>query len=236
MRSHLLLCTVILLTASATALAQQPVEDQFQSEIDRAQAALDGIAAKIGKQLDEAFESELRAVRKQGNLAADERQALIAAVSDEQTTFAKAGTIPFSPRMRPATLNYLQQLNAAEAKLAKAYDRAIAAATRDKNDANAAQLAARKKEACRRVVGVWACDGVNFKRHWTWTLSSDGSTNAAVATWNLTKDTFAITVKAADAPKEGFIDKITMKPDARSFTAKNQFGGAYVGHQVETAK
>jgi hypothetical protein len=234
MQIHLAtVCTVVAIFTTACLSqrlrADTAPSDKNQKEIDSAQAELDATVEKIDKRLLSALDREINSARKASALKANERQALVESLTDEKDAFEETRCLPFSMSTRAMTLSYLQDLRRAERKLAKAYDKSIDTAMRAKDDSAAKQLVSQKLKACRHVVGRWTCEGVNFKSRWNLTFYSDGSTNFSTATWDLTESSITLVNKAATAPPGGYIDKIQMKPDGRSFAAKNQAGGVYKG-------
>jgi hypothetical protein len=224
-------CSVMLAMCAIASGADLP--EKLQKDIDKALSDCEGSYKSAEKKLLKAFDTELELIRKHPRLKADAKQEAIEALWAERESFEKNGVIPFSPRMRAAALAHLKTTREAVRPVAAAYDKAIEHLTKAKDDAAAAAVAADKKKVLKpKVVGVWACTGVNFKAAFTWVLYADGSVGSNKSTWALDKDKLVITNRSPEAPPGGWVDVCVVDSNGQTFVARNK-GAVYKGRRVD---
>lgn len=155
-------------------------------------------------------------------LKAEERQAVIQQLAAEKDAFERDGTIPFSPRMRAASIDYLRDVRAAGRPAELAYDKAIDFFTKGKDDASAAGLVAEKQKALApAMVGLWHVEVTNKKQtqQWKVPLRADG-TAGGKNTWSLLTDRLVIVNREApNAPPGGWVEFCEITADGQNYTA-----------------
>jgi len=120
--------------------------EQLQKELDKAKTDYADAYKIADKKLVDAIDAEIDLIRQKPGLKAADRVALIQSRTTEKETFAKHGTIPFSPTMRDASKKYIGSLQTAEKSMAAAYDKVIEHCIKAKNDADAAPYVPEKKK------------------------------------------------------------------------------------------
>lgn len=193
------------------------------------------------KALDEkylfAFDKQIEIVRKTPRLKPTEKQAFIAIIEAEKTTFLKHGSLSFSAPMRETTASHLTQLERVRITAMKPYDKAIEhAQTKMKDDVAAAELVAEKAKILEsKVIGIWDCVGVNFSLTMKLTLRADftGQPAKPHRVWGMSKQGFIMRFPAANAPGGQFIETCVLDDNGKAFVSTNQAGGSYRGTRVD---
>ncbi len=197
--------------------------DPFRDLIKKARAEYDAALKGADDRVLAAFDRELAALAAAGKLTDEERRKAIAAMKNEKLAFQKHGTLPWSPPMRAAAIEYLPQINAAAIPLGQAYDQALAAQRQAGGDSATRALAAEKKQVLTpKVVGIWNCTGLRRHARFSYTLYANGHINTPDSkdTWKLTQNELQITLHRSDSRSGLWMDTCTIAPHGEDFTAK----------------
>jgi hypothetical protein len=209
----------------------------LQAELDKATRKYEQECAENNKKLLGAIDRAIERVRKAKALRGESQRQLLQVLTRERDAFQKDGTIPFSHAldqipMRSASREYMRAWRIEQARLMKAYEKGIAHFLRAKDDKAAEQHRAQMDKALApKVVAVWSCHGVNFRRDFTWTLLSNGTVREAdpPATWELEGNGMVIR-------NGSWVDRCAFQQDGLSFTAMNQRKATYKGTLVPASR
>ncbi len=230
-------CLGFLLFAVSNHVSAFELPKTLRDGIDKAGTQYSDAYKAADEKLTLAFDKQIDLVRKTAKLKPAEKQAFIEAIESEKAAFAKHGTVPFSSPMRESTAVYLTQLDRARIPLAKAYDKAIEhAQVKDKDDTAAADLAAEKQMFLSpKVVGVWDCQGVNFKLSMKLTLYADftGQSPETQRTWQFNKNGIVMRFPSPKAPGGFYVETCTFDDSGQSFETRNQEGASYRGTRID---
>lgn len=233
------LTTTLAALVVSTAGGADDATTATQKALDRAVVGYREAASQLDKGLLDAINKEIDATRK-STLKVELRQQVIQELTAEREEFEKDGTIPFSPRLRKASSDYLKGWRAAARPAEAAYDKAIDQLIKTKADAAAAALTVEKKKALAgRVVGEWECGGITFELKFRWQLHADGTavrTDQKFTgrnTWTFEKDKLVIVNRDDPAAPPGeFHDICTVSADGRQLSARcgnSTYKGRLVG-------
>lgn len=165
MRAMLLL--FVFATAPTLALAGD-------DDLDKAQETYRATIEKAEKTLLSAFDKNADLIR-QSVKKAEEKQRQIEQLKSEKSAFELHGWYPWSAPSRPALVEFVRTRLAAEKALATAFDKAIDARLKDKEDALAATITKQKKDAMApKLVARWEMTGTNWNGKWVAKLYSNG--------------------------------------------------------------
>jgi hypothetical protein len=222
-------CFGVLSCVALTHAADLP--EQLQKEIDKSRSAYEEGCKAADKKLLSALEAEIELVRKQVGLKAEAKQQAIDGLDAEREAFEKHAAIPFSPRMRTASVSYLKAYRQHARPAEVAYDKAIEYMIKAKDDLSSASLVAEKKKALNKskVVATLELTNPNTKAVYIITLHADGTGNGPKQSWTLNKDNLVIISSIPGSPEGGWVDTCVFGPGGRRFQAKNQNGDVQTG-------
>lgn len=229
--------SAVLLGILTPAQSTADLPEKLKQEVESAKSKYAEAYKAADKKLLETFDTEMANVRKQPGLKAEERQQLIEAIGIEKAAFEKAGAIPFSLRMRTATISYLTRISDMQRPVAAIYDKAIEYSTKNKDDEGSAKLVTEKRMFLKpRTIAIWDCKGINWKGGMIYHLYADGTSRinneSHTSTWTFIKDKLVVKNPAPNAPPGGWIDTFTFEPLGQLFTASNQKGGKFSGKWI----
>ncbi len=209
----------------------------LQAELDKATRKYQQECAENGKKLLGAIDRAIERVRRAKALSGESQRQLLKVLTRERDAFEKEGAIPFSQAseqlpMRSASREFMRVWRIEQIRLMKVYEKGIAHFIRAKDDKAAEQHRAQMDKALApKVVAVWSCHGVNFRRDFTWTLLSNGTVREAdpPATWELEGNGMVIR-------NGSWVDRCAFQQDGLSFTAINQRKATYKGTLVPASR
>lgn len=215
-----------LIIVPATTGAELP--EGLNTAIEAGKAKYQDARAVAEKELQGAFESEIKGIRRQTKLKAEEKLKHIEEVTAEQKAFSEFGVIPFSPRMRPAMINYLKRLRDARKTLGQIYDKAIDHHTKAGNNEAAAAMAKSKATAFDvRCIACWQVRGVTWEGGYALRLLDD-FTLGDNGTWSLEKNAgITIRVKSDGKLVKEWIESCVVEDNGQVLNATNQLNGRW---------
>lgn len=226
----LLLPLLVMRIASNGVCFGADIPEKVQEELDRGKKRFDSEFKEANETLLGSFDKKMKITRAVPKLSAEEKQHSISTIEAEKSVFETTGHVPFSSPMRTETIEYLNKVQKAEMALAKIYDRAIEAQTKQKNDELARELVADKKMALEpKIVAKWTTTKIG-----TVSLLSNGKVAGFEGTvsWTLDQREFVTKWKNKDAPGDFWINTCVISDDGATFEAKNQVGFKYSGTRL----
>ena len=220
----------------APASADPPVDSKPLDPMARARSIHEVALKKADEALGARFNREIDALRR-SQMKSDERLKLIEAVKLEKATFESRKTIPWSAPMRPAVLDYLRDVKAADDALNKEYERSISARLKVKDDTKAEQL---KNELARvfpaRLMGAWVEDKfvLRFYSDGTWMiLNTQGKPADAKRVWSLNAKELIIKSALNSDPTKVTTDRGSIAADGQTMSLLLQQNGNRLTLRVE---
>lgn len=168
-----------------------------------------------------AIANETELTRKATTLTAEQREGVVQTLTAEKAAFVRDGTIPFSPRMRTATLDYLQRVRAAARPAELAYDQAIEFFAKGKDEASAAEVRGAKRKALAPLVAAWHVELTAKKKthNWVYHLRADGTADGKT-TWTILPDKLVIVNRGdPNGPPGGWVEFCEIAADGQRYTA-----------------
>lgn len=198
----------------------EQAREQYNSTVDR-------LSSQFIDELDRIIESARSKVGQQPN-ATKVMERLRAA----QDRFKATGILPPPDLVTKPAEEFERELKKAKEALEADYNKAIAAATRQKHDALASTLKSQKEQFERdferahppRVMARWL-HVVGRKDRYIFEFASDGrvlSPTPGERTWEMNGNLLLLKTKAPRAPGGYWVDRCVMSADGQGYTGRNQ--------------
>lgn len=223
-----LCCWLMSLLTMTCVTAAADLPEALTTAIESGTAKYQDARAVAAKELQAAFESEIKSTRRQAKLKAEEKLKIVEEVTAEQKAFSEHGVIPFSPRMRPAMVNYLKRLKDARKTLSQIYDKAIDHHTKAGDNAAATTMAKAKATAFDvRCIACWQVRGVTWEGGYPLRLLDD-FTIVEGGTWSLEKNAgITLRVKSDGKLVKEWIESCVVDENGQVLNATNQLNGRW---------